>query len=82
MLILLQKISHIFQYTRVITTFTYFMEKLSCFCACIPESFSSKYFVAKKGRVRDIETEEMLEELQGKVRELDRQNNQLKEKVL
>ena len=32
--------------------------------------------------MRDIETEEMLEDLQGKVRELDRQNNQLKEKVL
>ena len=44
--------------------------------------FSLKYSLAKKGRVQDIETEEMLEDLQGKVRELDRQNNQLKEKVL
>ena len=44
--------------------------------------FALKYSLAKKGRVRDIETEEMLEELQAKVRELDRQNNQLKEKVL
>ena len=32
-------------------------------------------------RVRDIETEEMLEELHGKIRELEKQNVQLKEKV-
>lgn len=36
---------------------------------------------AQKGKGRDIETEEMLEELHAKVRELERQNNQLKEKV-
>ena len=77
-----QSYYHIFQWTRVITTFTYFMENLSCFVPLFLKVFFSKYFVAKKGRVRDIETEEMLEELQGKVRELDRQNNQLKEKVL
>ena len=52
------------------------------FYTCIKRKFFLKYSLAKKGRVRDIETEEMLEDLQGKVRELDRQNNQLKEKVL
>ena len=31
--------------------------------------------------MRDIETEEMLEELHGKIRELEKQNGQLKEKV-
>ena len=31
--------------------------------------------------MRDIETEEMMEELHGKIRELDKQNHQLKERV-
>lgn len=31
--------------------------------------------------MRDIETEEMLEELHGKIRELEKQNGHLKEKV-
>ena len=35
--------------------------------------------LSKKGR--DIETEDMLEELHGKIRELERLNMQLKEKV-
>ena len=35
--------------------------------------------LCKKGR--DIETEDMLEELHGKIRELERLNMQLKEKV-
>ena len=33
------------------------------------------------GRGRDIETEEMLEELHGKIRELEKTNANLKEKV-
>ena len=40
-----------------------------------------QYFVFVVKRVRDIETEEMLEELHGKIRDLDKQNQHLKEKV-
>lgn len=41
---------------------------------------SSQVYGVKK--VRDIETEEVIEELQGKVRQLEKQNNQLKEKLI
>ena len=36
---------------------------------------------APRGKVRDIETEEMLEELHGKVRELEKEKQNYKEKV-
>ncbi|XP_077868086.1 protein fantom-like [Saccoglossus kowalevskii] len=34
------------------------------------------------GRVRDVETEEMMEDLHGKIRELEKQNEQLKNKLM
>ena len=39
------------------------------------------HFVGLTKKGRDIEMEEMLEDLHGKIRELERQNTQLKEKV-